>query len=83
MSLKFKETSVKEQKLIKDNKTLSENVTTLSTEANITNEALIETWLSSMELTDAFMELAFNFFATQDKVAELEEKLAQVEKGGE
>lgn len=82
MSVKFKETSVKEQKAIKDNKTLSADVTTLSTEANITNEALIETWLSSMELTDAFIDLAFTFFETRDKVAELEEKLAQIEKGG-
>ncbi|MFI3254519.1 MAG: hypothetical protein R3Y63_09320 [Eubacteriales bacterium] len=79
MSVQHKETSVKEAKGIKDNKTLTQNVNTLNEETEITNEALIETWMSSMELSEAFVDLATRFFVLQEKVEELEAKL----EGGE
>lgn len=73
--IEHKKHSIKELNSIKDNKTLTQNVETLDVETSITNEALIETWMSSMELSEAFVELATEFFALKDKVAELEAKL--------
>ncbi len=80
MSVEHKKHSVAEGKDVLDRKTLTKSVTTLGMESEITNEALIETWLANMEATEALMELANMVLVLNDKVNELEQQIA---KGGE
>ncbi len=76
MSVQHKETSIQGLKGIMDNKTLTRNVQALETESTITSEAVIEAWVSSMEVSQAVLELANMVFNLVDEVADLKAQLA-------
>lgn len=81
MSVNHKESSIQKLKQIKDNLTLTQNVQSLETESTITNEAVIEAWVSSMEVTDAVLELANMVFSLLEVVADLEVKVTEQGEG--